>query len=366
LAVIPVSSNQLKLSFQEKLNASLTGVEILISPTVVIASFAFVDYTLREIVVTLHASLELRTLYTIEVKGLRDCAGNIIDENFDQLEFALTEEPAPLEVVINELLFNPRSGGVDFVELYNASDKFINLKNWSIGNSENGVLQNARLITTKDFILRPKTYVTLTSDPAILEAQYPMGNAITFFQTTLPSLPDDEGSVAVSAGTIVLDAFVYSDDFHSPLLKDDEGVSLERISSTQPTQDSFQWKSATASAGFTTPGLLNSNARPDNTDLSSAVVIDPEVFSPDQGFAKIQYSFDQSSLVANVKILDHQGRLIKEVANNETIGYEGFFRWDGDTQDGTKTRMGYYTVWMEVFGLDGTVKTFRKRVVVSR
>jgi len=57
--------------------------------------------------------------------------------------------------------------------------------------------------------------------------------------------------------------------------------------------------------------------------------------------------------------------LIKTIANNETLGFEGFYRWDGDRDDGTKSRTGYYIVWFEAFNADGSVKTFRKRVVIA-
>ena len=99
------------------------------------------------------------------------------------------------------------------------------------------------------------------------------------------------------------------------------------------------------------------------------ITIDPEIFSPDrpgQDFAQIRYKFEQTGWVANIKIADQQGRVIKTLANNETLGHEGFFRWDGDREDGTWARMGYYFVWFEVFQLDGQVKTFRKRVVIAR
>ena len=62
---------------------------------------------------------------------------------------------------------------------------------------------------------------------------------------------------------------------------------------------------------------------------------------------------------------DQQGRLIKTVANNETLAFEGFFRWDGEQDDGTKSRVGYYVVWFEVFDNTGNIQTFRKRVVVA-
>ncbi|MBK7649993.1 MAG: hypothetical protein IPJ20_03505 [Flammeovirgaceae bacterium] len=151
------------------------------------------------------------------------------------------------------------------------------------------------------------------------------------------------------------------------MLKDDEGVSLERIAFLEPTQNPNNWRSANASVGFATPGYLNSNTRPDTNDGSSVVIV-PEIFSPNrpgQDFAQINFQFDQSGYVANVSIADQQGRVIKRLANNETLGYQGFYRWDGDRDDGSKARIGYYFVWFEIYALDGTVKTYRKRVVIG-
>jgi flagellar hook assembly protein FlgD len=92
------------------------------------------------------------------------------------------------------------------------------------------------------------------------------------------------------------------------------------------------------------------------------------VFEPISGnpdYTKIEYNFDQGGLVANIRILDFQGREIKQIANNTTLSTTGFFRWDGDTNEGSKARQGYYVVWVEVFGASGTIRSFRKRVVIA-
>ena len=166
----------------------------------------------------------------------------------------------------------------------------------------------------------------------------------------------------------VIDYFLYNKDLHSDLIKDDEGVSLERISFSNPTNDRQNWKSASSQAGFATPGYINSNAHPENPVSLGNIIIEPEIFIPGAGmqdFAKINYAFDHAGYIANIKIIDQLGHLIKVIANNETLGSNGFFRWDGDHDDRTKSRMGYYVVWIEVFDGSGSVWTFRKRVVVA-
>jgi hypothetical protein len=298
---------------------------------------------------------------------LRDCSGNEIQVEHATATFALPEPPEPGDVLLNEILFNPRPNGVDFVEVFNASPKFLNLKNWALANLENGIPKNQKKIATADFILEPRSYFVFTENPDVLAAQYPQTRQQTLFKMDMPSLNDDAGSIALlSPSGTVLDSLLYDARWHDAILKEDEGVSLERIELSAPTQSAANWKSAPAAAGYATPGFVNANTRPE-TVAEEAVRVEPEIFSPEQSpaFSQIRYAFDQSGFVANVKVLDQQGRHIKTIVQNETLGFEGFLRWDGDDDQATRVRSGYYIVWFEVFDLEGRLKTFRKRVVVA-
>jgi hypothetical protein len=370
ISVTVVTANKLLLRFDEKLEQSLFNMGFLITPQLDIARSTFSSHSLREISLELFQDLGFRQLYSLAVKNIHDCNGNLIQQEFSQMAFALPEVPAKGDVLINEILFNPRPGGVDFVEVINVSSKYFNLKNWSVANREEDQLINIHPITQSDYILSPQSYLVLTSSGTLLKSQYPTTQERNLLAATLPSLNDTEGSIALLSNEgELLDFFDYVDDFHSPMLKDKEGVSLERIALSEPINISDNWKSASSASGFATPGYLNSNSRPENPAGENRIHIEPEIFSPNvpgQDFVQIKYKFDQSAFAANVKIVDHQGRIIKVVANNETLGFEGFFRWDGDREDGSKARMGYYFVWLETFDLDGTVKTYRERVVVGR
>ncbi len=368
LATVVPSETALILSFDEKLEKPLGTVSFLIDPSIGVSKYYFNNSSLTEIKVELSQPLVQRQLYSIQVSNLRDCAENFIQADFNKLSFALPELADSLDIVINEILFNPRPGGFDFVEVFNKSPKFINLKGFSIANFENGVIKNPKIFPS-NLILAPNSFLAFTNSPTDLKTRYLQGVEKNFFEFDLPNFNDDEGSVAlVNENGKIVDYFVYSDQFHSSLLKDKEGVSLERISIDQNSNDPSNWKSASSTSGFATPGYLNSNSRPESAVDENAIQIEPEVFSPSQpsqDFAKINYRFSQSGFVANVKILDQAGRLIKTIANNETLGFEGFYRWDGDRDDGGKARLGYYIVWFEVFNLSGSTQTFRKRVVVA-
>ncbi len=368
MSVIAKSSTELVLKFNEKLKAEIPVLtNFLITPNTEIIAINFEEAALTKLVLKLNTALISETDYTLTVVGIRDCNGNMMEA--ESFIFGLPEGATAMDIVINEILFNPRPTGVDFVELYNPTTKYFNLKNWSLANRAGDLVANAKTITKDDLILAPKEYRVITSDAETILSHYPLAIERNIFQSQLPSLPDDEGSIVlVNNDQHVIDEFQYSDDLHSVFIKDDDGVSLERIAANRPTMDGANWKSASATVGFATPGYLNSNSLAGPTTSQDDVTVQPELFIPIYGqpdFTEIRYKFDQGGWVANIKIFSTRGVLIKVVANNITLGTEGFFRWDGDQEDGSKARIGYYLVWFQVFDSGGQVKTFRKRVVIG-
>ena len=367
LSVFPDKSSQILLTFDEKLDpASLSVEDFILQPLIGISKISFSDRSLRIIQVDLKEELVTRWAYTLEVVNLRDCNGNVIQNG--SFTFGLPEEVDSLDVVVNEILFNPRVGGVDFVELFNSSQKFLNLRNWKLSNFINRIPVNTVPLFSENILFPPKSFAVFTSDPHIVKLQYPQSDYKNLFKTSMPGLPDDEGSIAIINKTgKILDVLLYTRDWHSEFIKNDAGVSLERITPQGATNERSNWTSASANAGFATPGFLNSQLR-GKQDFSEGVMVVPEIFSPDRGtsdFVQIQYHFDKGGWVANVRVYDPQGHLLKTLVSNETVSAEGFFRWDGDRDDGSKARMGYYMVWFEIFDAAGSVKTFRNRVIVS-
>lgn len=369
LAAFAAAADTLRLVFNEKLENILPEPgDFSLTATVAAASVSFTDASLTGVDLVISPSLQPGILYSITVSGIRDCSGNLIQSEFTTMEFALPQLPESLDIRINEVLFNPRPTGVDFVEIVNTSGKYINLKNWSVANVEEGAIKNERRITTQDLLLKPGAYHVLTEDGNALKGEYVLAREETFIITTLPSFNDDEGSVALldDKGSVI-DSFIYTDDLHSVFIQDAEGVSLERIALDQLTQDNENWKSASAASGFATPGYRNSNAYAGSNSTNESIAVQPEIFIPAFGqpdFTQIHYRFDRGGLVANVIIYNVNGQVVKQLANNELLGTEGSFRWDGDRDDGSKARVGYYMVCVEVFDEEGVVRTIRRRVAI--
>jgi hypothetical protein len=232
----------------------------------------------------------------------------------------------------------------------------------------NDLLINEKALTDKNVLLYPNSYLVFTPDADNVEGEYPQSAHDRFFQTEIHSMNDEKGSmVLLTAEGLVIDELFYSRDMHSALLKEEEGVSLERVSMQESALMKNNWRSGVKATHFATPGYKNANSQA-NSLGQDEVRIEPEVFEPLIGqpnFTSIQYHFDQGGLIANAKILDAQGRVVKNLTNNEILGTDGFFTWDGDQNDGARARIGYYTLWMEVFDTSGFVKTFRKRIVIA-
>ena len=368
ISAIPTSSMEIEIQFDEKLQEQLPdATDFSITPPIEVSEVLFKNSSLKTLQLMMSANLESGVQYSISVQNIYDCPGNIISSD-NTFVFGLPEEADSADLLINEILFNPRPTGIDFVEIYNNSTKYINLKNWSIANYENGELSNLSPISKTDYLLPPDRYIVFTEDAHVVKGEYVLAVEENLFTLkNLPPFNDDNGTVAlVDSLQNIIDFLAYEDHYHSVFIDDDEGVSLERISFSTPSNEPGNWQSASSTLGFATPGFVNSNVR--GEPAAGQIVVSPEIFEPisgQPGFTQIQYDFDQGGSVANVKILDSHGREIKQIVSNAILGTQGFFRWDGDTNDGTKARTGYYVVWIEVFDANGLLKTFRKRVVIA-
>ena len=322
----------------------------------------------KTVIINLTAPLQAGTVYTLTIRNVADCAGNLLTETKTTL--ALPEKADIGDVVINEILFNPRPNGVDFVEIYNRTDKFIDLKDWQIANVTNGVVANQRKIAEVNYTLAPRQFLALSTSTKIIRNQYSQANNNALLELPqLPNFNDDKGGVVlIDPQKRIFDRFDYNQDFHFSLLDDKSGVSLERINYNLPTNDRNNWHSAAATAGYATPSAANSqglNGPAQNDNFS----VQPEAFTPDgdgvEDFTTIRYIFSSVGNVASVSIFDVQGRLVGQIAANQSLATEGLWQWDGINTNGERVRTGNYVVLIDLINPDGRRETLKKRVVVG-
>ena len=110
---------------------------------------------------------------------------------------------------------------------------------------------------------------------------------------------------------------------HYDLLVETQGVSLERISSENPSTDKNNWHSASFDVNYGTPGYKNSMTTDViEIDDNNEINIVPEIFSPDNdGFddiCNIYYDLNENGYTINIKIFNSKGRLVNNLLNSIT------------------------------------------------
>ena len=314
--------------------------------------------------------LLLNKVYTITTNDLTDCAGNMIGSR-NSAKFGLASVADSFDVVINEILFDPRPDGVDYIEIYNRSAKIVDLKQLFIATrSTTGVISGIKQLSSESILFFPADFVVITEDPFVVQQQYLTTNPDAFVQPgSTPSFPDDKGNVLIlNAQGKVVDEVKYSEKWHFALVTNKEGVSLERIGYNAPSLQA-NFHSASTSVGYGTPGYKNSQFRIDE-QVQGEVTLTPQIFSPDNDrtddFAMLNFNFPEPGYVANITIFDASGRPVRYLQRNALSGMRGSYRWDGLGEKQQKLSQGIYIIFTEIFNTSGKKKQFKNTIVLAR
>ncbi len=295
-------------------------------------------------------------------------------ENDTTISFGLGDDAVENDIIINEILFNPWTNGVDYVEIYNRSDKVIDLSLLQIGTVKTSPPNPPDTlhytISDQQMLLVPGVYLLLSSSPETVKSQYLTENPNGFLKVEpFPAYNNDEGTcLLINQKQVLIDAFDYSEDMQYPLLNYVDGVSLERASFDNPTNDKNNWHSAAEAVGFGTPAYQNSQFIKEGGFVEE-ITIEPEIFSPDNdGYndvVSINYTFDQPGYMMTANVFNSGGNLVRKLVNNQYLGTEGAVNWDGIQDDNTKASVGIYIFFIQVFDLNGNVKKYKKTTVLA-
>ena len=317
--------------------------------------------------------LDRGIFYRLQVKEeIQDCAGNSCDSS-RSVRFAFPDSVTTRDIVINEVLTNPASGGSRFVELYNRSEKIIDLQSLVIANRDTsaGFLANASPLTAGGYLLFPGEYIAFATSPEEIADRYRPESPETITKMSgFPVLGDDTGTVIIARkdNLAVIDRMKYRPDMHYPLLATSEGVSLERTNPDLPSEDKSNWHSAAETVGFATPGYQNSHWVVPECE-EGEIMIQPSIFSPDNDghddLLIVTIRKNEPDCAVNILVYDSRGRLIRQIANNVLIGNEGIFSWDGMTVSRNKAPMGFYILLIEITRPEGSVEKIKKTVVLG-
>ncbi len=282
------------------------------------------------------------------------------DESHDaQYRFGIPSEDIEQgDVLINEIMYAPPTGHEDWIEVYNASSKILALSDIVLASRDDfGELKDVDMIESEKLLL-PGEYYVLADEDGRLMSEYttvkqPENILLVNFSLSLNS--DDDWVVLLDHQGQVLDEVHYDDNWQYELINDTKGVSLERISESEPTNDQQNWHSAAADAGYSTPTTINS------VDLTvpygEQIDLSSDILSPDgdgqDDFLIISYTLDQPDFLMNAKLFDIGGYLVADVIRNQTLSTDGFYKWDGVDMEGSVIAPGIYILWVEVYSIGG-------------
>ena len=348
----------------EELN--LHPAEVIVNPVENSSLELVFDYQFEEGVV-----------YTLVLNGMESCSGQPVAPD-TRVQFGIPNAISEGDVLINEILFDPISPGVDYVELYNYSDKTFDLSELKLGviresfpNPADTVL---KAITDDSRLFLPNTYLLLSTDGFTVCQQYGCEPNNYYDMEEFPSYANAGGvALLMSRQGLVVDQMEFSEKMHYPLLKETKGVALERVSWKVPSEQVDNWHSAAEAVHFGTPGYANSMGANDPIEEiasnAALVTVEPEVFSPDgDGFddhCRIAYRLDESGCTMNAYVFSAEGRMVRHLVKGELVAGEGGFVWNGLDSRGSRVPIGIYVVVTEVFDLEGRVRRYKNAVAVA-
>jgi hypothetical protein len=320
---------------------------------------------------TLNTPMQANTVYTVTAANVTDCKNNAIG-SFNTARVGLPVDILPGEMIVNEILFNPRPNAFDYVEFYNRTHKIFDATKLFIANrNSNGDIANIRQISAEPWLVFPEDYIVVTQNAASLSREYLVKNpdwVLTL--SSLPSYPDDKGFVILlDFQGAVVDEVNYNRNWHFKLIDNEDGVALERIDPDGASQNPDNWHSAASTAGYGTPTYKNSQYKLLQS-IHAVIEVTPKVFSPDNDgrddIATIQYKISEPGFVANITIFDGHGRRVRNLVSNGTMGLTGYWNWDGLDDKGRKLPVGTYIIFTEIFNLQGKKEKFKNVVVLAR
>jgi hypothetical protein len=302
--------------------------------------------------------------------GVTDCDGyNTPSARF---RFALPQYIDSLDVVINEILFNPAVGGYTFVELFNRSQKAIAISDLQLSlRNADGKPAAPAALTDEPFLLLPNQYLVISRNTDAVMQQFGATGRSAFLPTpAMPLLTKESGRlVLLNKSLRVVDEVHYDSKQHIDLLKIGNGVSLERLNPEHNSLDPSNWHTAAQTEGFGTPGRQNSQYKASDNVAFSEVSLSPEVFSPDNDgmddVLGINYRFDNPSLVGDVMIFDAAGRKIRHLLRQQVLATEGSIIWDGADDRGRRALTGVYIVFFQAYHTSGVQKVFKIPCVLA-
>ena len=323
--------NKLKLVFSEAMDVSKATFTVdnnLGNPSTVTVSD-----DKKSIDLTFASNFEKGKIYKLQLSGLTDLAENALFETVRSI--GIVEPKVVGDLILNEVMFENPLNSQEYVELYNKSDKLLDVSNIVVTTRKtDGTLNTGSKVPQKIFML-PHTYLALCANADSVRNYHHCtaeANILTVTGSWYPLNNESSTLVLASAAKdTIYDELTYNTKWHNSWVTNPKGISLERSGFDLPTQNQFSWHSCVSTATNNgTPGFANSvyvdTEAPTWTSLSleqpnklklvfsEAIDVSKATFSVDQGInasATILISDDRKTIELTFVSNFEKGKLYK-------------------------------------------------------
>jgi hypothetical protein len=369
--VFPTDSNTLKIYFSEPVrNFTENSKEIKIDNSGVKSVFS-TDQLLREYTIIPGSQFIRTKKYLLEIpSGIKDFAGN--SPMIKSSGFGIPEKPVKGEIVFNEILFNPRAGDADYIELYNASNEIIDAYELSLSSvSESGVNSEPVHVSAINRCILPGTFYVITTKKESVLNRYLNSVPDNIFQVSaLPSMPDNNGHLILFNRQLdIIDEVAYNEKMHYSLLSGYEGIALEKIRPSASSKEPGNWYSASETYLWGTPGAPNSIASIQPISDKKIVFSSTKITPDNDGYEDlliIDLNLNGNSNVISATVFDESGGFVRKIAENLLSGQHTTIIWNGSTNDGSIVNSGIYIILISVFDDTGRGEKWKKVCAVIR
>lgn len=319
LDAFPENPNVIRLIFSKVMdeesasdlsNYSLSGA----------SNITAVNWQRRQVFLTIQPDLEADENYTLEIEPISDLFGNQSEQTSVNISLVTTQDAVERDVVINEFLYRPLEGEVTrFVELYNRSDKNVNLNQWIIGRGTGSPATITRG-TAPDgaalpIILEPEEHIIITGN-----SDWIPDGVRSVVLSSFPSLSSLGDAIFIrdNDGQLV-DSLNYRNSWGG----NEAGLSVERIDPNGASNDPSNWRSSPS--GFSA-GRQNVAFEPVTTEpelIFAGITADGNIRIRTNRFVNIDDETEFSIGNRSLQVLDYSrfrgNNIILSLPNNSSV-----------------------------------------------
>lgn len=357
-----------KIVFSDRLHSSLIGHDNFEVLNNTITNISLIKPEQNTVVITLQDSLSENQKYELNIHNLYDVNTNSINDTTFTLQVSV--KPTFGDLVFNELMFEPSENSSEYFELVNTTQNSINLSDLYFAKiKDDGSFGSVTQLSKQPHLVMPSELIVITkSKHKLLEFYSDVNRYLVLECPNLPTLGNESDKLVIcNKSLLIIDSVAYHKKWHHPFIKNTKGVALEKKSTTLNSTLSTNWTSASSSSNYSSPTKQNSQEQ--QPFFSEEVTLSHPTFSPDndgfEDFTNVQTpsKYVGFSILAKVYSLD--GRFVATICNNEIIGNENQFFWDGYNESKVRQPIGVYVIMVEIINPEGKTFVFKLPVSLS-